>query len=58
MAHMPFVLRYRSMNGSHGRKFEQFTLRYLRVNGNFEIDADNRERERAYPACHESATST
>jgi len=46
------------MNGSHGRKFEQFTLRYLRVNGNFEIDADNRERERAYPACHESATST
>jgi hypothetical protein len=33
---MPFVLRYRSMNGSHRRDVEQLALRYLRANGDFE----------------------
>ena len=31
----PFVLRYRSTNGSQGRGLEQFALRYLRANGEF-----------------------
>jgi hypothetical protein len=33
----PFVLRYRSTDGSQRRKVEQFALRYLRANGKVEI---------------------
>jgi hypothetical protein len=37
MTDPPFVLRYRSTSGSHGRDLEQIALRYLRANGSFEI---------------------